>query len=82
MKRIVFFWIVFLLTIVSAEAAKEPRSFYLTQSLFTGSDALSACADGYHMASLWEVFDTTGLKYNTTLGATSDFRSPNLTLCI
>jgi hypothetical protein len=51
MKTIVSFWILFLLTIVSAASAKE-RKFYLTQGTFTGSQALTACAVGYHMASL------------------------------
>jgi hypothetical protein len=72
MKKIVSFWIVFLLTIVSAEAAKGPRKFYLTQDFVKGSQALNACAEGYHMASLWEIFDTSNLKYDTTLGTTQD----------
>ena len=72
MKKIVFCWIMFLLTIVSAEAAKGPRKFYLTRGVFTGSQALTACASGYHMASLREIFDTSDFKYDTTLGITSD----------
>jgi hypothetical protein len=68
MKKIISFWIMFLLTIVSAEAAKEPRKFYLTKDGFTGAQALTACADGYHMATLWEIFDVTNLSYDTTLG--------------
>jgi hypothetical protein len=47
-----------------------PRKFYLTQTLDNGSQALSACAAGYHMASLWEIFDPSNLKYDTTLGVT------------
>lgn len=47
------------------------RSFYLTSSAnYNGSQALSACAAGYHMASLWEIFDTSNLKYDTSLGST------------
>jgi hypothetical protein len=44
------------------------RSFYLTRDGFDGSQALDACAEGYHMASLWEIFAVSGLTYNTTLG--------------
>jgi hypothetical protein len=67
MKKIVSFWI-----IVAAEAAKEPHKFYLTQGTFTGLQATTACASGYHMASLWEIFDVTNLKYDTTLGFIKD----------
>jgi hypothetical protein len=35
-----------------------------------GNQALTACAEGYHMASLWEIFDTSNLRYNTELGLT------------
>lgn len=47
------------------------KSFYVTQSTHNGSEALTACAEGYHMASLWEIFDTSNLRYNTELGATA-----------
>ena len=45
-------------------ANKGPRKFYLTQTTHNGAQALSACAPGYHMASLWEIneprtYDTT-----------------------
>src|SRR5262245_15041048 len=73
MKKIMCFWILFLLTVVSAEAGKQqPRSFYLTRDFFTGSEALSACADGYHMASLLEIFDSSNFKYDTTVGLRAD----------
>jgi hypothetical protein len=71
-KKIVSFWIVLLVTIVSAEAAKQPRSYYLTRSTFTGAHVLTACTSGYHTASLWEIYDTSNLRYNTTLGITVD----------
>ena len=48
----------------------RPRAFYLTQDHFTGAEALSACAEGYHMASLWEIFDTSNVRYKTDLGFT------------
>jgi hypothetical protein len=50
-----------------SEAAKQ--KFYLTPGVFVGSQALTACAKGYHMASLSEIFDVSGLTYNTKLGA-------------
>ena len=50
--------------------AVKPRRFYLTKDGVRGSQALNACAVGFHMASLWEIFDITALKYDTTLGLT------------
>ncbi len=46
------------------------RQFYLTRNRFQGDEALTACAPGYHMASLWEIHDVTYLRYNTALGST------------
>lgn len=46
------------------------RTFYLTPLSYTGSQALTACAVGFHMASIWEIEDTTVLRYNTALGRT------------
>lgn len=53
-------------------AEKGGRQFYLTKETFNGSEALSACAKGFHMASLWEIFDVTTLRYDTTRGVTSE----------
>jgi hypothetical protein len=67
-----------LLTQPSAGAANEAnekkdlRAFYLTNTEHTGALAPTACAPGFHMASLWEIFDTSNLKYDTTLGHTRD----------
>jgi len=53
----------------AAPAAYAPmRKYYLTQSKVTGSGALTACAPGYHMASLWEILDPSNLAYDTDLG--------------
>lgn len=41
------------------------RNFYLTYTDWSGSLALSenVCLDGYHMASAWEILDTSNLHY-------------------
>ena len=51
---------------------ERPRYFYMTQSLHNGAQALSACAAGYHMASMWEIYDPSNLRYETRLGRTQD----------
>jgi hypothetical protein len=50
------------------------RAFYLTPlDAYDGSQALNACAAGFHMASLWEIHDPSNLRYDTTRGfATAD----------
>ena len=53
-------------------SSASQRGYYLTQGSYDGSEALTACADGYHMASLWEILDPSNLKYNTDLGYTQD----------
>lgn len=59
-----------------------PRRFYLTrEQAYKGNQALTACASGFHMASMWEIVDPSNLKYDTTLGATtadSGFGPPTL----
>lgn len=49
-------------------ATAEMRQYYLAGAVISGSLAADACAEGYHMASLWEILDTSNLVYNTTLG--------------
>ncbi|TKJ29785.1 MAG: hypothetical protein CEE40_07445 [Chloroflexi bacterium B3_Chlor] len=45
------------------------RQYYLTISDgHLGNEALTACAAGYHMASLWELLDVSNMTYNTSLG--------------
>lgn len=39
------------------------RSFYVTLSNVNGDQALNSCAEGYHMASLYELHDPTALTY-------------------
>jgi hypothetical protein len=47
------------------------RGYYLTKAFYTGDIPSYACADGYHMASLWEIIDPSNLDYNTDLGYTT-----------
>lgn len=61
-------------------AVRTARKFYITPNQYSGRQALTACAAGYHMASLWEIFDFSNLRYDTTLGVTqadSGFGPPN-----
>lgn len=72
MKTIARIFMIILIVGASTGSAKEKSGkFYLTQDVFTGGQALTACADGYHMASLWEFF-LTSLTYNTKLGFVED----------
>jgi hypothetical protein len=64
---------------VSASSMQAPqtastglRKYYATDSIKDGSQALTACAAGYHMASLWEIMDPSNLEYNTALGWVND----------
>jgi hypothetical protein len=52
--------------------ALRPRKFYLTTTTHDGLQAPTACTTGYHMASLWEIFDPTDLRYERTLGLNND----------
>jgi hypothetical protein len=54
----------------SAESKKDERAFYLTTTTHNGSQTVTACAAEFHMASLWEIFDTSNLHYDTSLGYT------------
>ena len=48
------------------------QQFYIStdMGIVDGSNATSACAAGYYMASLWEIYDTSNLECNTSLGST------------
>jgi hypothetical protein len=54
----------------SSNSNKGLRKFYLTRTTHTGAEALSACAGGYYMASMWEIHDPSNLRYDTELGFT------------
>jgi hypothetical protein len=47
------------------------KLYFLTTTEAASSAAPNACGTGFHFASLWEIFDTSNLKYDTTRGATS-----------
>jgi hypothetical protein len=52
----------------------KARRYYLTDAEeYDGSEAMTACAEGFHMASLWEIFHFSTLEYDSTLG----FDRPN-----
>jgi hypothetical protein len=50
--------------------ATGQRQYYLSKNIARGHQPTTACATGYHMASLWEIADPSNLLYNTTLGRT------------
>jgi len=54
-----------------ADAIDLRRKFYLTTTAVDGAGALNACASKFHMASLYEIFDTSNLKYDTNRGQTA-----------
>jgi hypothetical protein len=41
----------------------QPRHFYVSMTNVSGDDAINSCADGYHLASVWEILDVTDLVY-------------------
>lgn len=47
------------------------RRYYLTTTRHDGAQAPTACATGYHMASVWEIREPGVLDYESTLGATT-----------
>lgn len=49
-------------------SARGTRRFYLTAQLANGSQALSACVAGFHMAAFWELQDLSVLEYAPHLG--------------
>ena len=53
-------------------AEMAPRRYYLTSELVPAGVATTACAADFHMASFWEIHDTTNLKYDSTLGLVLD----------
>lgn len=52
---------------------KTMRQYYVTRDYYDGSEAINACAPGFHMASIWEILDPSNLSYNSELGDWSQF---------
>lgn len=52
-----------------AAAGSVPKAlksgFYLTNTDYSPSTALTACATGYHMASIWELMNISALTYHS-----------------
>ncbi len=44
------------------------RKYYLTTTPVSATAMISACAIGYHAASLWEILNVSNLLYDTSLG--------------
>ncbi len=44
-------------------APGSPAYFYVTTAVYNGEEALAACSDGYHLASLWELQEVSQLSY-------------------
>ena len=55
----------------SADEIPAVRQYYATRKFVNANEARTACASGYHFASIWEISDTSSLKYNKDLGVTS-----------
>ena len=56
--------------VIAGSKKKGLRKYYRTQANYTGSQATTACEKGFHMASLWEIFNTSALQYDVNLGFT------------
>ena len=57
-----------LLVLASLPAAAAGKKYFLTPEAFAMGDVRDACGKGYHVASLWEIFDFTALQYDTKRG--------------
>jgi hypothetical protein len=51
-------------------SVRGARRFYLTTTVVDGAHALNECAAGFHMASFYEIRETTSLEYVSAYGAT------------
>lgn len=49
----------------------EQKRYYLTQAFKNASEATTACANGFHMAALFEIRDTSSWRYDEVLGFTN-----------
>jgi hypothetical protein len=51
-------------------AVDSRRAFYFANVGADGDEPLTACDTGFHMASIWEIFDVSNLRYDTVRGTT------------
>ena len=58
-------------TIVTNGTPPKALRYYMTKEKHQGNTALTACSTGFHMASLWEIFDPSTRQYDTTRGRTT-----------
>jgi hypothetical protein len=60
-----------MLAALASSPASAGKKFYLTlEADVSGAEADTACANGFHLASLWEIFDFSQLKYDAKRGYT------------
>jgi len=59
-------------SIVTNGLPPQPRLFYLTQGTADGAGAPNACQAGFHMASLWEIYDPSSVVYESSTGLQQD----------
>src|SRR5437773_1502536 len=58
--------------VVQASTSWRGRGFYLSKARVSGGAATSACSVGFHMSSIYEVLNVSALRYETTMGLTSE----------
>ena len=54
-----------------SQAQKEcaaMKRYYLSANMVKGNEVTKVCREGFHTASLWELFDTSNLEYATEFG--------------
>ena len=56
----------------SLPAEAGAKKYFLTVDSFPVNEVLGACGKGYHMATLWEIFDPTQLTYDAKRGQTAE----------
>lgn len=49
-------------------SSSPTRRYFLTKQVFAANAILTACPVGFHTASLWEIFHTATLRYDTERG--------------
>lgn len=52
------------LAIYSCSSVAQYRFYYVTETSHKGNEVLAACAEGYHFASITELYNPSGLVYD------------------